>query len=87
MDFNNGDKNTDWLDRGGTAGLTLAARLVQSAKVSVAVIEAGGVYQEEQGNGSWIPALAYSQGTGTDPNEDTVKIDWGLISSRQKVRI
>ena len=58
---------------------------MQSAKVSVAVIEAGGVYQEEQGNGSWIPALAYSQGTGTDPNEDAVKIDWGFISAPQKV--
>lgn len=36
---------------GGTAGLTIAARLAEDSNVSVAVIEAGGFYQQENGNG------------------------------------
>lgn len=36
---------------GGTAGLTIAARLAEDEEVSVAVIEAGGFYQIENGNG------------------------------------
>lgn len=41
---------------GGTAGLTIAARLAEDKDVSVAVVEAGGFYQVENGNGrSGIP--------------------------------
>jgi len=36
---------------GGTGGLTIAARLAEDPDVSVAVIEAGGFYQQENGNG------------------------------------
>lgn len=36
---------------GGTAGLTIAARLAEDKDVSVAVVEAGGFYQVENGNG------------------------------------
>lgn len=36
---------------GGTAGLTIAARLAEDANLSVAVVEAGGFYQMENGNG------------------------------------
>ena len=36
---------------GGTGGLTIAARLAEDPNVSVAVIEAGGFYQQENGNG------------------------------------
>lgn len=36
---------------GGTAGLTVAARLAEDQDVSVAVVEAGGFYQLENGNG------------------------------------
>ena len=36
---------------GGTAGLTIAARLAEDSDVSVAVIEAGGFYQQDNGNG------------------------------------
>ncbi|KAL8754256.1 MAG: hypothetical protein Q9184_005170 [Pyrenodesmia sp. 2 TL-2023] len=43
---------------GGTAGLTLARRLAANASVTVAVIEAGGLYETDNGNFSQIPAFA-----------------------------
>jgi len=36
---------------GGTGGLTIAARLAEDKNASVAVIEAGGFYQIDNGNG------------------------------------
>ena len=39
---------------GGTAGLTIAARLAEDSDVSVAVIEAGGFYQQDNGNGRCV---------------------------------
>lgn len=36
---------------GGTAGLTIAARLAEDVNLSVAVVEAGSFYQMENGNG------------------------------------
>jgi hypothetical protein len=39
---------------GGTAGLTIAARLAEDSDVSVAVIEAGGFYQQDNGNGRYV---------------------------------
>jgi choline dehydrogenase len=41
---------------GGTAGLTIAARLAEDSDVSVAVIEAGGFYQQDNGNGRCVAA-------------------------------
>lgn len=38
---------------GGTAGLTIAARLAEDVNLSVAVVEAGSFYQMENGNGRW----------------------------------
>ncbi|KAL8882351.1 MAG: hypothetical protein Q9198_000639 [Flavoplaca austrocitrina] len=43
---------------GGTAGLTLARRLAANTSVTVAVIEAGGFYETDNGNFSQIPAFA-----------------------------
>jgi choline dehydrogenase len=39
---------------GGTAGLTIAARLAEDSDVSVAVIEAGGFYHQDNGNGRYV---------------------------------
>lgn len=36
---------------GGTGGLTIAARLAEDKNISVAVIEAGGFYQVDNGEG------------------------------------
>ena len=42
---------------GGTAGLTIAARLAEDSDVSVAVIEAGGFYQQDNGNGRCVMTI------------------------------
>lgn len=42
---------------GGTAGLALAARLAEDTSLTVAVIEAGGFYEEDFGNNSVVPGL------------------------------
>ncbi|KAL6719249.1 hypothetical protein ACLMJK_003486 [Lecanora helva] len=41
---------------GGTAGNTLAARLATNASITVALIEAGGFYETDNGNMTQIPA-------------------------------
>lgn len=48
---------------GGTAGLVVARRLAANSSLTVAVIEAGGFYELDNGNFSEIPAFA-SQFTG-----------------------
>ncbi|KAK5947173.1 hypothetical protein PMZ80_001320 [Knufia obscura] len=66
---------------GGTAGLTIAARLAQNN--SVAVVEAGGFYQIDNGNGSTIPALCVTQYVGADPSDTQPLIDWGFVTTPQ----
>jgi len=41
---------------GGTAGLGVAMRLAENSSYTVAVVEAGGFYQIENGNISVVPA-------------------------------
>lgn len=67
---------------GGTAGLTLAARLAKDH--SVAVIEAGSFYELGNGNLSQIPLFdAYF--IGKDPKYFNPSVDWGFITTPQVV--
>ncbi|KAL8637867.1 MAG: hypothetical protein Q9228_004910 [Teloschistes exilis] len=71
---------------GGTAGLAIAGRLASNPGLSVAVIEAGGFYQIDNGNGSVIPGLAALQHIGSLPNDTQPLIDWDLVTVPQAVR-
>jgi hypothetical protein len=53
---------------GGTAGNTIAARLIQNFGVSVALIEAGRFYLIDNGVGTVIPSLATTQFIEADLN-------------------
>ena len=70
---------------GGTAGLTIAARLAAHPSTSVAVIEAGGFYEQDNGNYSVLPGLSLSSpflaATETFPRDPLM--DWGLTSVPQ----
>ena len=69
---------------GGTAGLVVAAKLASDASISVAVIEAGGFYELDNGNISVIPGDA-SYYTGTSPNDTQPLVDWGFDTIPQSV--
>lgn len=68
---------------GGTGGLTVAMRLAQADK-SVAVIEAGGFYEVDNGNVSVIPSLDVA-GAGWDPTDFNPLVDWGFVTTPQAV--
>ncbi|KAF2853632.1 GMC oxidoreductase [Plenodomus tracheiphilus IPT5] len=68
---------------GGTAGLAIASRL--STFASVAVIEAGGFYEQDNGNQSVIPYYGLVMpvlGTTEDYPPNSL-IDWDLLSTPQ----
>ncbi|KAM0723450.1 hypothetical protein Q7P37_000436 [Cladosporium fusiforme] len=67
---------------GGTGGNTIAARLAEEG-ASVAVVEAGGFYQMDNGNGSVIPGLCGQQGVGVDPEAYLPMVDWGFSTTPQ----
>lgn len=69
---------------GGTAGLAVAARLVEGSQNSVAVVEAGGHYEQDNGNLSVVPGYC-SFFAGTAPDDFNPLIDWGLVTEPQKV--
>ena len=60
---------------GGTAGLPLARRLASNPSVTVAVVEAGGFYETDNGNYSEVPAYAVSQASPL--------IDWDISTQAQ----
>ncbi len=69
---------------GGTAGLTVARRLAANSSISVAVIEAGGFYEFDNGNLSTIPANT-GYFLGTVPTEKNTLIDWEQYTTPQSV--
>lgn len=67
---------------GGTAGLTIATRLSQTQGLSVAVVEAGGFYEIDNGNITSIPGFAASSAGVFQP-----LIDWGIQTVPQNVTL
>ena len=67
---------------GGTAGLALASRLAENSAITVAVIEAGGFYEEDNGDINVIPGQA-SYYSGWFPNNTQPLIDWGFVTEPQ----
>ncbi|KAK1140545.1 hypothetical protein N8T08_010291 [Aspergillus melleus] len=69
---------------GGTAGLTIASRLALSqSNLSVAVVEAGGFYEVDNGNASVVPGYG-SQFSGLDPRDTNPLVDWGVNTVPQR---
>ncbi|KAL8939134.1 MAG: hypothetical protein Q9216_003527 [Gyalolechia sp. 2 TL-2023] len=68
---------------GGTAGLAIATRLASDPTISVAVIEAGGFYEIDNGNRSTVPGYS-SFYTGADPQNYQPLIDWGFVTEPQE---
>ncbi|PWY82039.1 glucose-methanol-choline oxidoreductase [Aspergillus heteromorphus CBS 117.55] len=66
---------------GGTAGLVMAARLSQGGR-SVAIVEAGGFYEQGAGNISTIPSNSVWY-AGAAPNDTDPAIDWGFVTAPQ----
>ena len=66
--------------------MTVAERLSEDPNVAVAVIEAGGFYELDDGNVSQVPAF-YSKNFNQTPVADTIQplIDWGYITEPQLV--
>ena len=69
---------------GGTAGLTIATRLAQIASNSVAVVEAGGFYEIDNGNLSVVPSTS-AYFTGADINDTNPLVDWSFVTTPQPV--
>lgn len=68
---------------GGTAGLTLAARLAGGGAHRVAVVEAGSSYETTNGNNSVVPLLGLTGIAFIDTSETFLPqplMDWSLLS-------
>lgn len=79
------DDTFDYVVVGGrAAGLALASRLAEDFSRTVAVIEAGGFYEPDNGNISIVPAYC-TIGAGTDPADFNPLVDWGFVTQPLKV--
>jgi choline dehydrogenase len=69
---------------GGTAGLAVAYRLAEDGTKTVAVVEAGGFYEQENGNTSVVPAYNQKYNYITpDSQWDAPLVDWGFLTTPQ----
>ncbi|KAJ4333699.1 hypothetical protein N0V95_009362 [Ascochyta clinopodiicola] len=69
---------------GGTGGLAVAYRLAEDGTKTVAVIEAGGFYEIENGNTSVVPAYNQDYNNITpDSQWDAPLVDWGFLTTPQ----
>ncbi|PQE14618.1 Versicolorin B synthase protein [Rutstroemia sp. NJR-2017a BVV2] len=71
---------------GGTAGLTISARLAHENAGTVAVIEAGGFYEIDNSNRSSVPGTA-AYFIGTAPLFKNALIDWEYQTEHYSVSI
>ena len=68
----------------GPGGLTVASRLTEDPRVSVAVVEAGTWSESVTGNQSQVPAYDYYY-NGKSPNDTNPLVDWGFVTTPQAV--
>lgn len=71
---------------GGTAGLTVATRLAENTAYSIAVIEAGGFPETDNGNLTSIPAFN-SYWVGKSPAIRNPLVDWGVYTLPMEVSL
>lgn len=70
---------------GGTAGLAVAYRLAEDGTRSVAVVEAGGFYENENGNTSVVPAYCTHYGFVTEESANQYPlVDWGFVTQPEE---
>lgn len=70
---------------GGTAGLAVAYRLAEKGTRSVAVVEAGGFYEYENGNRSVVPAYCTLYGAVAENSSSQYPlVDWGFVTEPEE---